>query len=64
MLVTISAWSTWDRTYEANREAIQYTITYELDGWTNSENNVTWYTIETPDITLENATKDWFNFDW
>ena len=40
----------------------EYTITYELDGWTNSENNTWKYTIETPDITLENPTKDWYNF--
>ena len=41
----------------------EYTITYELDGWTNSENNTWIYTIETPDITLENPTKDWYTFD-
>ena len=41
----------------------EYTITYELDGWTNSENNTWIYTIETPDITLENPTKDWYTFN-
>ena len=38
---------------------VEYTISYELDWWTNSENNTWKYTIETPDITLENPTKDW-----
>ena len=60
--VTISSWSTWDRVYEANWEATEYTITYELDNWVNSPNNVTWYTIEDT-ITFENPTKDWYTFD-
>lgn len=42
---------------------IDYSISYELDGWTNSKNNITWYTIETPTFTLENPTKDWYSFD-
>ena len=60
--VTISEWSTWDRIYEANREANEYEITYELDGWVNNSKNVTWYTIEDT-ITFENPTKEWFSFD-
>ena len=60
--VTIPAWITWNRTYEANREIIEYTITYELDGWTNSEDNIWKYTVETY-IAFEDATKTWYNFD-
>ena len=30
--VTISEWSTWDRIYEANWEANEYTITIDIDG--------------------------------
>ena len=60
--VEIPAWSTWDRTYEANWEAIEYEIIYELNWWVNSPNNVTWYTIES-NITFENPTKDWYSFD-
>ena len=48
--------------FYAKRKPIEYTITYELDGWINSENNVTWYTIEDT-ITFENPTKDWYTFD-
>jgi len=39
-----------------------YTITYELNWWINSENNLTWYTIKDT-ITFENPTKEWFSFD-
>ena len=39
-----------------------YAITYNLDWWTNSPNNVTWYTIKNT-ITFENPTKDWYKFD-
>ena len=39
-----------------------YTITYELNWWTNNENNLTWYTIK-DSITFENPTKEWFTFD-
>ena len=37
--VTIPKWSTWDRTYEANREANEYTITIDIDG---NETILTW----------------------
>ena len=39
-----------------------YTITYELNWWTNNENNLTWYTIK-DSITFENPTKEWYTFD-
>ena len=54
---------TTDITVTALYKTKQYTITYELDWWTNNPNNVTWYTIETPTITLENPTKEWYTFD-
>ena len=54
--------TTW-MVLNAVREIINYEIKYELDGWINSENNTWKYTIETPDITLENPTKNWYNFD-
>ena len=54
---------TWNISLYAKWTPVEYAITYELDGWTNSENNVTWYTIETPDITFANPTKEWYNFD-
>ena len=37
--VTISKWSTWDRIYEANWEANEYTITIDIDG---NETILTW----------------------
>ncbi len=37
--VIISKWSTWDRIYEANREANEYTITIDIDG---NETILTW----------------------
>ena len=61
MSVTITKGSTWDRNYEANREIEQYTITYELDNWTNSPYNITWYTVEDY-IEFEAPTKDGYNF--
>ena len=46
----------------AKRKPIEYTITYELDGWVNNSKNVTWYTIEDT-VTFENPKKDWYTFD-
>ena len=42
---------------------IKYTITYELDGGTNSPNNPDYYTVEDNCITFEDATKDGYIFD-
>ena len=41
-----------------------YTITYELDDWVLSWENITWYTIESEDIVLINPTKTWYTFTW
>ena len=62
-VTTIPTWTTWNITLYAKWTPVEYAITYELDGWTNSENNTWIYTIETPDITLENPTKDWYTFN-
>ena len=41
-----------------------YTITYELNDWVLSWENITWYTIESEDIVLINPTKTWYTFTW
>ena len=41
-----------------------YTITYELHDGVTSWENITWYTIESEDITLINPTKIWYTFTW
>ena len=60
LTVTIVTGSTGNRTYEANWSAIEYDITYDLDG--GSAVNPTSYTIESDDITLTNPTKDGYTF--
>lgn len=47
---------------EAEFAAIEYTITYHLDGGTNHEDNPATYTIESDTITFENATKTGYTF--
>ena len=44
-------------------KAIVYSITYELDGGTNADDNPTSYTIETEKVTLKEPTKDGYTFD-
>ena len=58
--VTIARGSTGDREYTANWEAVEYTITYNLDGGetTNPES----YTVETEDIVLNDPTKEGYKF--
>ena len=41
-----------------------YTVIYELNDGVISWENVTWYTIESDDITLINPTKTWYTFIW
>ena len=56
---------TWNITLYAKREPIEYTITYELNWWwVLSWENVTWYTIESEDITLIDPIKIWYTFIW
>jgi uncharacterized repeat protein (TIGR02543 family) len=49
-------------TITAKWKAVEYTITYELDGGTNHGDNPGKYTIETETITLEPATKEGYDF--
>lgn len=59
---TIPIGSTGNRTYTANYEPIDYTITYNLDGGTVASANPTTYNIESAQITLNNPTKDDYTF--
>ena len=56
--VTIASGSTGDRSYEATYTPTDYEIEYELDGGSTAANNPGGYTIESPDFTLENPTRD------
>ena len=49
-------------TLYANWTAIQYKITYMLDGGTNNKDNVSKYTVE-DEITLYNASKTGYTFN-
>ncbi|MFR7590840.1 MAG: InlB B-repeat-containing protein [Longibaculum sp.] len=60
--VTILKGSTGDKTYTAQWEVTEYTITYKLDGGTNDKDNPTKYTIESEDITLKAPTKEGYTF--
>ncbi len=61
--VTIAQGSTGNREYTANWEAIEYTITYNLEGGSESEvANPTTYTIEDEDIILNEPTKEGYIF--
>ena len=58
----IAKGSTGNKTLYAKFTATVYTITYELDGGTNSQNNPSTYTILS-NITLEGASKDGYSFE-
>lgn len=53
---------TADMTVNAVKTAIDYTITYEVDGGENNANNPAKYTIETATINLSNAKKTGYKF--
>ena len=55
VLNTMTLYAKWTPT--------EYTITYNLDGGTNSPNNPAKFTIESPDIVFEPATKEGYTFD-
>ena len=59
--VTIAKGSTENKTYTANWTEIKYTITYNLNGGTVTENPAT-YTITTESFTLNNPTKVGYTF--
>lgn len=55
VLNTMTLYAKWTLT--------EYTITYNLDGGTNSENNPAKFTMLSPDIVFEDATKEGYTFD-
>ena len=48
---------------DSKGNAVNFTITYTLDGGTNDANNPADYTVETATITLADATKDGYTFE-
>ena len=48
---------------DSKGDAVDFTISYTLDGGTNDANNPANYTIETATITLKNASKDYYTFE-
>ena len=59
----IGTGSTGDKHFEAMwSEAIEYAITYNLNGGVNDSSNPDKYTVESADITLANPTKAGYNF--
>ena len=48
---------------DSKGDAVDFTITYTLDGGTNDANNPADYTVETATITLADATKDGYTFE-
>ena len=60
--ITIATGSTGNKSYTANWTAIDYTITYNLDGGTNSSSNPGTYKITTETITLQDPAKEGFTF--
>ena len=53
-------------TFTAQWTPIEYTITYNLDGWSlnTGDVNPTKYTIETPTFVLKTPTKYGYDFSW
>ena len=62
MSVTIVAGSTGNKAYTATWTPVSYTISYDLAGGSVASANPTSYNIESEDITLNNPTKDHYNF--
>ncbi|MHB1315754.1 MAG: InlB B-repeat-containing protein [Christensenellales bacterium] len=61
---SIPAGSTGDKAFEATwSDAIEYTITYDLDGGSVSVANPTAYNAESADITLNNPTRPGWTFN-
>ena len=59
---TIAKGSTGNKTFTAQWTPIPYTITYALNGGTNSSANPSSYTIESADITLSAPTRAGYTF--
>lgn len=62
MTVTITKGSLGDRTYTATWTITTYNITYDLAGGTVATANPTSYTVETDGFTLNNPTRDGYDF--
>ena len=60
--VTIAKGSTGNRTYTANWSVDGYAISYVLNGGKLSAENPATYTITSPDITLNNPTREGYKF--
>jgi hypothetical protein len=60
------SWSdiTENKTFSPNTTMNTYTITYNLNWWTNNPNNPWSYTTESWAITLQAPTKTWYTFLW
>ena len=59
---TIAKGSYGDKTLYAKWEAIEYSITYKLNGGKNSSKNPATYTVEDSKITLKNPTRKGYTF--
>ena len=55
--------STGNKTFTAKWKATEYTITYGLNGGINHPQNPATYTIESPEIELQNPTKKGYDFE-
>ncbi len=64
LVVTIPTGSTGHRSYTANYEPITYNLTYDYDGGSldDGKTNPSTYNIETPDILLNNPSKEGYEF--
>ena len=62
LTVTIPKGSLGDRAYTATWTITTYNITYDLAGGTVATANPTSYTVETNDFTLNNPTRDGYDF--
>lgn len=62
LTVTVSKGNIGARSYTAHWEKIVCTITYETNDGTNSASNPSSYTIDTPDISLADATRSGYEF--
>ena len=62
--VTITNWTYGNLSYVASWSMDTYSITYYLDDWVVDWTNPVEYTVDTPNFTLINPTKTWYNFGW
>lgn len=69
---TFTNWNSNSLSYSSGRTYLglmsnwslnSYSITYNLNGGTNSSNNPSIFTVESPDIILQSASKDGYTFD-